>query len=152
MATLTLAYSQTVKTRYFYVGPTRRDYAEVLRAMLYAYFDDTAGLVVTVTSNNGRLVGAVTFSQERQSGMAADNTIRHAIALTQMEGLDGQFFDVQTVKTIPSDGDYEYEGVQLDVDPTEREDEYADGSAALTGMTTFVVEADAGSGEDDAYD
>jgi hypothetical protein len=151
MATLTLAYDLVVRTRFFFAGATEAQWADALYAWVHCYFDDTDGLVVTVTSDDGRLVGTCTFTQQRQSGINARNTIRHYIHITCKEGLEGSFFDVTVRKTIPADGDYEYLGSHLVVRTTDKEPEFAGEMAALTGPTMYVVEADAAGGEQDAY-
>lgn len=147
---MTLSYNHVVQTRYLYAGPRKSGWAVCAGVELHCYFDDTDGLTVALSSNNGKLIGTCSFSQERQSGLVADNTKRHSIWIGCREGLAGNFFDVTTTKVVPSDGDWHYEGVNVALEPLEREAEYQDGAGALTGATTFVVEADA-SPEVNAY-
>lgn len=147
----TVAYNMQVQTRYLFPGGRRDQWFEMRRAIFHCYFTDTDGLTATLTSDGSRLVGSCPWSQQRQSGLAADNTVRSNITIRPKTALAGHFFDTLWDKVIPSSGVVEYYGVQLETEQIRREPEFSDETDDLTGATTYVVEADAGGGEVDAH-
>lgn len=140
-----ISYDMIGETGYRNVGPRANSQALLERAIVYINFADTDGLVVTVTSDNGRLVSTCTYSQERQSGVAADNTVRDFVSIDALSN-DAHFgskFKIRVAKTVPSTGDVEFFGAELELNQNENEAEFSDNFAAPTGATTFVAQADA---------
>ena len=148
---MTLSYNMQVKTRFLFPGARRDQWFELKRAIVHCYFNDASALLVTLASDSTRLVGVCTWSQERSSGLAADNTVRSNITVRPPTALAGHYFDCLYNKTVPASGNVEYSGVQFELEEILREAEFSDATAALTGATTYVVEADAGGGEVDAH-
>jgi hypothetical protein len=141
-----LAYSMKYRTRYWYAGTLRCATADLKKILLYLYFQDTAGLTVNIYADGTRLVAPCTYSQVRQSGMAADNTFRHFVLITiKGDGIPGSFFDMLISKVVPSTGAIEFFGVEALIDNIQEmpKEEFMSASSALTGSTTYVVQADA---------
>jgi hypothetical protein len=139
-----LSYSMNFRTRYLLAGALKASHGILEYVLLYLYFQDDKGLSITAYSDGARLVSPCTFSQVRQSGMAADNTFRHFIMDLIKPGMPGSFFDVLVSKVVPADGAVEFIGVELMIgNPQDLpKEEFMTASGALTGSTVFVVEAD----------
>jgi len=139
-----VSYSMKYRPRYYYVGPLKASSGQPKKLLLYLSFVDTDALTVDIYIDGSRIVLPCTFSQVRQSGMAADNTFRHFIVIEIQEVPRGTFFDYLLTKTIPTTGAVEFFGGEFIVDdiymmPT---DEFMTYCGAMTGSTTYVVQVD----------
>ena len=148
-----IGYSMVARTRYLYAGSNHTDFATPKAAVVHMTFADSSGLTITVTCDATRLISANTYAQTRQSGMGADNLLRHFLwDVLPADGAGrGSFFDVKVSKVVPSTGAVEFFGTQIEVDDIVVEREYSSPSSSYTGSTTYVKQADAVGGEENAY-
>jgi hypothetical protein len=135
-------YEMVAETAYRFLDPLHMACAKIAHGIVEIEFDDTDGLTVTVTSDGGRIVGPCTYSQKRQSGIAADNAYRRLVGVRMKGAMIGDRFKIRIAKTVPADGDVELFGAFLQGDPHHREIEFFDATADVNADTVFVVKAD----------
>jgi hypothetical protein len=146
-----IAYSMVAETGYFEVSTFDPNIFGNMQYVVFKIkYTDTDGLTLTVTSDDGRLVAARTYSQTRQSGMAVNSSVRDRINLFLREGMHGTRFKFKVSKVVPSTGAIELFGMEGFGDMWEREPEFSDSFDAASGDTTYIIRAGA-SPEVNAY-
>lgn len=134
----------TWKPRPFYVGPYRDNTGMAMKIINHVDFGDTDGLIISIEADESRTVLPTTYAQTRQSGVA--NTGMAAYRETEViplgDGIPGSRFTIETKKTVPADGDFEIHCPEIEVIPTQSDEEFL-ATIGTYPDTTFVVKADA---------
>ena len=139
-----ISYAMKFRPRYYYSGSNRFTRSTMKVFIAYLTFQDSGDLTITIYCDGTRLTVPCTYAQSRQSGVAADNTFRHYVAvLPHTDDIFGDFFDYLLSKVVPSTGAVEFFGGEFIVEPiNEKEFEFLSGTSSPTGSTEFVVQVD----------
>ena len=139
------------RTRYLYAGPTKTQWAKLIRGLLHLMMDEYCVPAITVRSDGARLVGT-SNSMDHQSGVQWNWDALHWATLISRQGFYGCFFDVYiTAKPVQNNFRWEYEGITLILEPTDRQADLVFGMGDLTGDGMFIQKEGAPGFEDDAY-
>ncbi len=114
-----IAIILTARSRRLYFEPLKRVMAELWDVVCHCDLKDSSAMTFTFTAGKSRFFETAAYSQTKESELASagDNYIRNMVQINPQEGLYGPCFDAKIVKTLPTDGTFNFYGFDLRVVP-----------------------------------